>query len=76
MTLTLPCDCDDEFWQLSPAGPGFQPPGTAPVTAFFISLINLYRIVHFTLRILVCKSFLILVLPLVCGWAHLTSIFS
>ncbi|KAJ7366071.1 fungal-specific transcription factor domain-containing protein [Mycena albidolilacea] len=50
MTLTLPCDCDDEFWQLSPAGPGSQPPGTTPVTAFFISLINLYRIVHFTLR--------------------------
>ncbi|KAJ7729941.1 fungal-specific transcription factor domain-containing protein [Mycena metata] len=41
-------ECDDEHWTLS--GPGLQPPETPSTIAFFNCLLNLYRILHFTLK--------------------------
>ncbi|KAJ7662628.1 fungal-specific transcription factor domain-containing protein [Mycena polygramma] len=46
--IGMPCDYDDEYWQ--PSGPGRQPEGKPSVLAFFICLINLYRLLHFILR--------------------------
>ncbi|KAF8191051.1 fungal-specific transcription factor domain-containing protein [Mycena galopus ATCC 62051] len=50
LDLTLPSDCDDEYW--GPSGPGEQPTDKPSITAFFICLLNLYRILHFSTRTL------------------------
>ncbi|KAJ6566757.1 fungal-specific transcription factor domain-containing protein [Mycena capillaripes] len=47
--VTLPSECDDEHWQ--PWGMGFQPGGKPSTMVFFNCLINLYRILHFVLRV-------------------------
>ncbi|KAJ6523985.1 fungal-specific transcription factor domain-containing protein [Mycena capillaripes] len=47
--VTLPSECDDEHWQ--PWGLGFQPRGKPSRIAFFNSLVNLYRILNFLLRV-------------------------
>ncbi|KAJ6523981.1 fungal-specific transcription factor domain-containing protein [Mycena capillaripes] len=45
----LPSQCDDEHWQ--PWGLGFQPRGKPSKIVFFNCLVNLYRILHFLLRV-------------------------
>ncbi|KAJ7915216.1 fungal-specific transcription factor domain-containing protein [Mycena leptocephala] len=50
MDVTMPCECDDEYWHHS--GPGIQPRNKPSTTSFFNCLLNLYRILHFLLRTL------------------------
>ncbi|KAJ6540838.1 fungal-specific transcription factor domain-containing protein [Mycena vulgaris] len=52
--ISLPSECDDEYW--GPSGPGRQPPGRPSTVAFFNSLLNLYRILHLTLRLFYCTT--------------------
>ncbi|KAJ7664241.1 fungal-specific transcription factor domain-containing protein [Mycena rosella] len=52
--MDLPSECDDEYWGIS--GPGAQPPGIPSSVSFFNSILNLYRIFHFTLRIFYCTT--------------------
>ncbi|KAJ6528104.1 fungal-specific transcription factor domain-containing protein [Mycena capillaripes] len=47
--VTLPSECDDEHWQLW--GLGLQPRGRPSTMAFFNCLVDLYRILHFVLRV-------------------------
>ncbi|KAJ7034471.1 fungal-specific transcription factor domain-containing protein [Mycena alexandri] len=47
-------ECDDEYWTLS--GPGLQPHNTPSTVEFFNCLVNLYRILHFTLKNLYSSS--------------------
>ncbi|KAF7368555.1 Zn(2)-C6 fungal-type domain-containing protein [Mycena venus] len=57
LDLTMPCECDDEYWFQdhlsglgSGRGVGVQPANKPSKMAFFNCLINLYRILHFSLR--------------------------
>ncbi|KAF8186068.1 hypothetical protein K438DRAFT_1521676, partial [Mycena galopus ATCC 62051] len=50
--ISLPCQCDDEFWQFRV--PSVQPPDKSSIMAFFNCLLNLYRILHFTLGSPIC----------------------
>ncbi|KAJ7486872.1 fungal-specific transcription factor domain-containing protein [Mycena latifolia] len=52
--IDLPSECDDEYW--GPSGPRAQPSGKPSSVAFFNCLLNLYRIVQFSLRVFYCTT--------------------
>ncbi|KAF8193981.1 fungal-specific transcription factor domain-containing protein [Mycena galopus ATCC 62051] len=53
LDIALPCECDDEYWEIW--GPGRQPRDLPSTISFFIALITLTRIVQFTLNALYCS---------------------
>ncbi|KAJ7453265.1 fungal-specific transcription factor domain-containing protein [Mycena galericulata] len=47
--LSLPTECDDEYWDET--GPGHQPPKAPSTITFFATLLDLYRIFNFIIRL-------------------------
>ncbi|KAJ6548645.1 fungal-specific transcription factor domain-containing protein [Mycena capillaripes] len=54
LDIGLPSDCDDQYWKFS--GPGVQPRHIPSTVAFFNSIVDLYRILHFLLKNLYSTS--------------------
>ncbi|KAJ7905871.1 fungal-specific transcription factor domain-containing protein [Mycena leptocephala] len=48
LDISLPCECDDEWWQRS--GPGCQPTQIPSRISFFNCMVDLYRVLHFLLK--------------------------
>ena len=60
--VSLPVECDDEYWVASDAGPAFkQPPGRPSKIAFFNCFVRLHQILAFAMRTIVRRSELSLV---------------
>ncbi|KAJ7458299.1 fungal-specific transcription factor domain-containing protein [Mycena galericulata] len=47
--LSLPTECDDEYWEET--GPGHQPPKAPSTITFFATLLDLYRLFNFIIRL-------------------------